>query len=367
MQKIKVGITGVNTNKGFASLAHIPAIKSLSQYKLQAISNRSVAVAEEAGRQYNVPLVFDDNKKLIDNPEIDLVSITVRVTEHRKLVELAIDAGKSIYCEWPLGNGLQEAEELLQKARDKGIHGFIGLQSRAIPAFRYIKDIIKNGKLGEIQSTTLLGSGIIYGDQMPQSLIYSTAIENGAGMIYSTFGNAVDALCHCLGEFKELNATAVNRRKTTTVIETGEQVPVTAYDQIAVNGLLTDGTVASIHYRGGTLKDNNFMWEINGSEGYIIVTGNGGNPGTFAVKLKMSLGGDDTLSEVEIPEEYLLPQVDVLSIPAANVAYNYERIFQDLQHHTHTAATFYDAVVRQRMIQAIEIAAQTGEKQSYQF
>jgi predicted dehydrogenase len=349
-EKIRVGILGVNATGGWAAMTHVPALKSLPEYSLTAVSNRTTEAAAAAGKAFDIPLTFDNNQQLIASEEVDLVTVTVRVPQHKELVSAAIAAGKDVYCEWPLGNGLEEAELLDKLAADKGIKGFVGLQSRAVPAISYVRDLIKEGYIGEVLSTSLIGSGIIFGAMMPQSFAYAVDAKNGAGMIYSTFGNAVDALCYTLGEFTELNATAINRRKVTTIIETNEEIPMTAWDQIAVNGILQSGAVASVHYRGGMVSGANFYWEINGSKGDLVITADGGSPAVFEL----------TVKGLTIPQE-----ISDLSLPAFNVAMNYKRVAKDIQEGTHLSATFHDAVIRHRMINAIEVAAKTGIRQSY--
>src|SRR5207253_11286877 len=100
--------------------------------------------------------------------------------------------------------------------------------------------------------------------------------KNGATMLSIAVGHTADALCHCLGEVRELSATMALRRKSFTIVETGESKPMTAEDQIAVSGLLESGTPFSIHYRGGRSRGTNLLWEINGTEGDLQVQAAGG-------------------------------------------------------------------------------------------
>ena len=138
---------------------------------------------------------------------------------------------------------------------------------------------------------------------------------------------------------------------------------MTVYDQVAVNGVLQSGAVTSAHYRGGTLKSNNFMWEINGSKGYVIVTGDGGNPAAMGVKVQIAKSMDDPLTDAIIPERYFRPELIGLPQPAVNVGHNYALIAKDINEGTSLAPTFEDAVRRHRMIHAIEVAASTGVRQ----
>lgn len=361
--KIRVGIIGVHPERGWATIAHIPALKALKEFELKGISNRNAEQAKVAGAKFGVPLVFSTNSELINSPEIDLVVIAVKVPEHRALVIEAINAGKAIYCEWPLGNGLEETIELTALAKAKGVHAAIGLQSRAVPAIAYIKDLIKEGFIGEVLSTTMIGSGIIYGEYNEQAMAYAMDIKNDAGMIYATFGHAVDALNDVLGEFTELNATTINRRKTTIIAETGESIPMTAFDQIAVSGVLESGAIATVHYRGGMNKGTNFHWEINGTKGDLVITAAGGHPAVFPLTIQGNNEATDELQITEVPSKYQFVEASELYPINYNIALNYSRFALDLKNGTNLAATFADAVVRHQMITAIETAGSTGIRQ----
>lgn len=365
INKIRVGIIGVDPDRGWASIAHIPAIKALPQYELVAISNRNNDKLIEAGKQLQVPQTFTDSFDLINSHEVDLVVVTVKVPYHKKLVTAILNAGKKVYCEWPLGNGLDEAIEMTELIRKKKTYGAIGLQARAVPAIAYIKDLIKNGYIGEVLSTTLIGSGIIQGESIEEAFAYAADRRHGAGMLYSTLANTVDALCYCLGEFATLNATTATRRKTIIVRETGVPIPMTSFDQVAFTGTLQSGVVASIHYRGGMFKGTNFYWEIVGTNGELVMTADGGHPGVFELTIKAVQGKNTSLVNLSVPQEYYLLDSIPRYSPAFNLAHNYIRIAKDLMEGTQQAASFIDALTRHKMIDAIEESALFGTRKNY--
>ncbi|MES2425337.1 MAG: Gfo/Idh/MocA family oxidoreductase [Bacteroidota bacterium] len=367
MNKIKTGIIGVSAERGWATMAHIPALRVLPDYEVTAISNRNNEEAFKAGAKHQVSQIFQQTSDLVSSPDVDLVVVTVKVPHHKELVTAAINAGKNVFCEWPLGNGLQETEEIADLAARKNVKGFVGLQSRAIPAISFIKDLIREGYLGEVLSTTMVGSGIFYGDFVDQASAWAMDAVNGAGMMHTTFANAADALCFTLGEFKELNATAVNRRNKTRVIETGEMVPMDVPDQIIVNGLLENGAAAAIHYRGGISKGTNFFWEINGTKGDLLITADGGHLGVYEPVIKGANREGEILEVLAVPPTYFHIDKVVLSGPAHSVAENYERIASDLNSGTHLSANFHDALIRHRMLAAVETAAVTGSRQTYNY
>src|SRR5437764_14130728 len=125
---------------------------------------------------------------------------------------------------------------------------------------------------------------------------YPNDKKNGATMLSIALGHAADALCHCLGEVRELSATMTGRRKIFTIAETGESKPMTAEDQVCVSGLLEGGAALSIHYRGGVSRGTNLLWEINGTVGDLQLTADGGHAQIFELTLR---GGNGTQSALE--------------------------------------------------------------------
>ena len=127
-KKLGVGIIGASPDRGWASDAHIPALTALKELEFIALSTSRKESAELASKQFGVALAFDNHESLVSCPEVDLVAVTVKVPHHLELATAAINAGKAVYCEWPLGNGLEEAEALARMAQDKGVFAAVGLQ-----------------------------------------------------------------------------------------------------------------------------------------------------------------------------------------------------------------------------------------------
>jgi predicted dehydrogenase len=283
-RRIRVGIIGANPDRGWAAQAHIPALRSLSDdFEITALSTSRRESADAAGKVFGVPAAFDNHLDLVNSPAVDVVAVTVKVPYHLQLATAALEAGKAVYCEWPLGNGLNEAQALAALAKRKGVLAVAGLQARAAPAVAYVRDLIEQGYVGEVLSTTLIGSGMGWGATVEPFNAYLNDKNNGATMLSIAVGHAADALCHCLGEVRELSATMTQRRTTFQVAETDETRPMTAEDQVMVSGLLQTGAALSIHYRGGVSRATNLLWEINGTEGDLQLTAAGGQAQIFEI------------------------------------------------------------------------------------
>jgi predicted dehydrogenase len=265
-----------------------------------------------------------------------------------------------IYCEWPLGNGLAEAEALAKRAKELGVRTAVGLQARSSPTIRYVRDLIRDGYVGEVLSTTLVGSGISQGATMSEVYAYLYDRKTGANQFTISFGHTIDALCWCLGEFREVWASLEMRRKTWTVEETGEVRPFNVDDQIVVGGVLQNGVVVSAHYRGGLSRGTNLLWEINGTEGDLQITADGGQVQAFDLTLLGGRGEDKSLSVMEIPAKYRTVPAEIEGF-AVNVAEAYAR-FAEGPSAVDQIPDFDEAVKRHRLLDAIERSAATGER-----
>src|SRR5881396_2333346 len=232
-KRIRVGIIGANPDRGWAAEAHIPALKSLSDdFEITALSTSRRESADAASKLFGVPVAFDNHQDLVNRTDVDVVAVTVKVPYHLELATAALHAGKSVYCEWPLGNGLTEAETLAALAKKKSVLAVVGLQARSAPSVAYVRDLIKQGYVGEVLSTTLIGSGMGWGPTVDPSNAYLNDKKNGATMLSIPLGHTTDALCYCLGEVGELSATTTMRRQTFTIAGTGQAKQMNAEDQV---------------------------------------------------------------------------------------------------------------------------------------
>jgi predicted dehydrogenase len=347
-------------------LAHIPALKALPEYELRAISTNRRESAEAAGKAFGVAATFDNHFGLIAHPGVDLVVVTVKVAYHHELVSAALNAGKMVFCEWPLGRGLAEAIDLADRADTSGIRTAIGLQARFSPAVRYARDLISDGFIGDVLSTSLVGSGHAWGPKTDQSHAYVYDIKNGATTLTVSTLHALDALTFMLGDFIRVSATLAVRRDKVHVIDEDQDIPVSAPDQVAITGSLQSGAVASIFYRGGVSRGLNLHWEINGSEGDLVMTSANGNVQVANLKLEGGSGDEGSLHEIVAPPEYTAMIPDVTAGPPSNVAQIYAQLAKDAREGTHVVPGFAHAASRHRLLGAIEAASRTGVSQVFE-
>src|SRR2546421_6136488 len=160
LSTLGVGIVGVSPVRGWAATAHIPALRALPDYQIRALSAHSAESARAAGEVFGVGTVFSDHEQLVTQADIDVVAVTVKAPQHRELVSAALAAGKAVYCEWPLGRDLDEARAMAALAAEQGVRTVVGLQGRQAPAIQFLRELLADGYVGEVLSTTMVGLSV---------------------------------------------------------------------------------------------------------------------------------------------------------------------------------------------------------------
>src|SRR5215813_12235074 len=155
--KIRLGFVGANVHATWASQSHFPALLASPDVEMTAVCTTRPESAEEARRAFGAQLAFHDVRAMVASPEIDAVAVVVKVPEHYGPTRAALEAGKHVYTEWPLGRTSAEAEELTEIARVRGVQTAVGLQSRVSPTLMYLKELLETGYVGDVLSINVGG------------------------------------------------------------------------------------------------------------------------------------------------------------------------------------------------------------------
>ena len=318
--KIRVGIVGASANRGFASIAHIPALRALPQFEIVAVGTTRQETAEAAARHYQVPLAFADARELARHPDVDLVTVSVKVPDHYEPVVAAIEAGKHVYCEWPLGRDTAEAERMLDAAERRGIRHAVGLQGQVSPAINYVRDLIAEGYVGRVLSATMIGCAPNWGATIDRAFQADRA--NGANLMTITGGHQIDALYHCLGEFRELTAFAVSQR---------DRIPL----------------------------------EIHGEKGDLALSATSrASMQRQELTVRGAQGAAEDLAELPVPAKYRWVPEGLPGDSRYNVAQLYARLAECIHEAKPVSPGFAEAVARHRLLDAIVRSSETGRKQA---
>jgi predicted dehydrogenase len=355
----RVGIVGATVTpggSGWGANAHVPALNLLPDYELKAICTAHEETAVASAASFGAELAFHDIDEMAQHPEVDLVVVSVRVPLHHELVMAGLRAGKPVFCEWPLGATLAEAEEMASLARERGLRTAVGLQARSDPSIRYAHDLIAQGYIGEVLTANLsvMTQAVL---ERGHGRIWQGVRANGANPLTIAGGHAIDALCFMLGEVVELSARVTTRITEWRDEETGSSVPVDAPDSVAVAARLESGAEIAFQVASVLVQPTGSRFEIYGDEGTLFLTSRSANVGPSQLH---GARDSDVLAELVAPDEYMVALEGTPPGPPRNVAHAYARLADALGTGEQFDPDFDLAVKRHRLLEAIERSSETG-------
>jgi predicted dehydrogenase len=360
-QKIlKVGLIGANVSYGWSPRAHIPALKALPNIELAAICTAHEDTAKASAEKYDVPLAYWNYHELLANPDIDIVGVITRVPLHHDLTMDALRAKKPVYTEWPLGSNINEAKDIAELAKSQNVPTLVGLQARQSPHHLYIKKLINDGFIGKTLSANLkvINSGVL---TRPSDRTWQKDVTLGANTLTISFGHAIDALCMSLGEFDELAATVTTQVPQWYETDTNKYVDVTSPDNIAINGVLSNGVIVSAHTASIPYHGSGMKMEIYGEEGTLVLETDG-SAQMGGMNLYGGQKDDKELKVINIPNDLTLVPDILLNTPSFNVGQMWINFGKNIASGTKPTPDFNDALNRHKMIEAINISSLENRK-----
>ena len=252
-----------------AGRAHAPAIEALPEYDLVAVGTSRPDTAARAAEQLGARYHHHDYRDLIANPEVDLVSVSVKAPLHYEMTMAALRVSKPVFTEWPLAANVQQAEEMTALAVEKGIPNIVGLQARVSPGVMHLKELIDKGYVGTPLSCSMT---MFLTSRERDSVNAWEGDRKQGGNVLSIHRRPLHRtpLCFCLGNFTELSSYVLTQVPTWHVSDTGEDVSVDAPDNILVNGVLKSGCVASVHVASAPGPAPGWRMQVYGTEGSLI-------------------------------------------------------------------------------------------------
>jgi predicted dehydrogenase len=331
MSKIlKVGIIGASAHSGWARDSHVPAVQGLKGIELSAVATSTRQTADAAADAFGVR-GYAGGLELIDDPEIDIVTIATRVPDHCHLVLAAAAAGKHIYCEWPLGRGSIETKELALSVKGRGIHTAIGLQMRSNPAFQRAQQAIAAIRVGRVLSMNIYSSTAGFGPEVADPFLYLEDPANFANLITIQAAHTVDLAVAIAGNLTSFNALPSRQYPTIRAGNSDYATSRRTFDHLALHGTLSNGAILTLEVAGGRPTDTPFRLELVGETGTIKLLG-GAPRGFQSGRLRLYVND----------EEQAVEDGELASMPdgALNVAGVYASLRDDIMRSTVTVAGF---------------------------
>jgi len=152
-KRLNVGLIGYQ----FMGKAHSNAYRQVGHFfdlpvevGMHTLCGRNEAAVRSAADKFGWANVETDWRKVLANPEIDIIDISTPGNSHCEIAVAAAEAGKTVFCEKPIGNTLAEARQMLDAVQKAKVPHAVFHNYRKAPAVALAKQMIEEGKLGRI-------------------------------------------------------------------------------------------------------------------------------------------------------------------------------------------------------------------------
>ncbi|HXF96373.1 MAG TPA: Gfo/Idh/MocA family oxidoreductase [Gemmatimonadales bacterium] len=271
---LRVGVIGA----GFARRVQIPALRLVPGAEVTAVASGHRANAEAVAREFGIPRVYSDGEELARSPEVDLVIVSSPPDTHARYAIAALEAGKHVLCEKPTALDAGEARAMLDAAaRRPDRVAWIDHELRYEPNRRRVRELIREGALGEVRHLELSLKPYLRGDGRPQmtEAPWSWWFDRsrGGGILGAVGSHLID-LCRFWTDAEVvwvggLAQAFIKRRRD----EQGVEHEVTADDFTSFVLRFSTGAVATIVLSTVAHHGPGHLAEITGSAGTLVLTG----------------------------------------------------------------------------------------------
>ncbi|MFJ1456365.1 Gfo/Idh/MocA family protein [Nocardia sp. N2S4-5] len=352
---IRVGVVGAS---GWADGSHLPALAALEQFEVTAVATTNQASADRAAAAHGVRHAFADSRALVAHPEVDMVVVSVRASGHAAVIRAALDAGKHVVSEWPLGIDAEEAGELTEAASAAGVVHAVVLQGRHSPSARFVADLLAGGRIGTLESVVLTAEGAPFGGgSIWPDLAFALDPSEGTDILTIMAGQFLSALERVAGPLIEVSARLPRTHDRVLVAGTERTAPNATPDHVLLHGMLAGGAAAVVVVHGGTgpARDG-FLLKLVGSDATVTATPTRPEEyihwGDWNIRI-----GDEFLT---VPDAYRTVPAGVRSGTPANIAALYQEVAQAITEGRQPDPSFETALRHHRLLATIEESAADG-------
>ncbi|MBV9612055.1 MAG: Gfo/Idh/MocA family oxidoreductase, partial [Acidobacteriaceae bacterium] len=145
--KVKVGIIGSQ----FEADIHAASLQMLpNEAELVAVASPTPGNAQKLAKKYGVPRVFTDYREMLKEPDIEMVTITAPNSLHAQMTIDIANSGKHVVCEKPLCMTLEEADEMIDTCKRRGVLLAYAEELFFTPKYVKAKEMADQGGLGKV-------------------------------------------------------------------------------------------------------------------------------------------------------------------------------------------------------------------------
>jgi len=214
-KNIRIGIVGV----GFGQHVHVPAFRSQPHYEVRAICASNQQRAMEVANRLSIPNAFGNWRELVEDDEIDAISIATPPALQGEIAMAALENRKSVFCEKPLCDSIDKAEALLKKAEVCGAAHMVDFIFPEIAEWAKAKQLLEAGVLGRVRHFTVSWQIETYAEHMGLDSWKTRLVEGGGTLnlfvshifyyLEWLFGPIAGLSCHMFGSRTSFSSLTV--------------------------------------------------------------------------------------------------------------------------------------------------------------
>lgn len=266
---INVAVIGT----GFGSIIHLPGYQKNDKYRLVGICGHTFEKADSLAKQYNIK-AYKSVDEIINDNEVELVSIATIPYEHYEMVEKVILSGKNIVLEKPMAMNIEQSSKMMRLADEYGVFTALVHEHRFDPAKVYAKHIIKNNVFGAIRSIEIV-KHMTYWNNIFSGRNYDwfSNMSLGGGMIGGHLSHQIDFLHYIDGiplKFVSGRAYVEVKKRYSKTLEREENQ--TSDDTVFSIIETKSGIPVIINISASKFRALNYI-KIFTSEGEIVISG----------------------------------------------------------------------------------------------
>jgi len=244
---INIGFIGAG---GIARERHLPNLAKISGVKVIAVANRSLESGQKIARDYNIPEVLDDWRKLLSRKDIDAIFIGTWPYMHKEMSAAALEAGKHVFCQARMAMDLAEAKAMVAaaKAHPRQVN-MICPPPQRMPFEPYVKQVVTSGELGVITAVELYAVG---GGNLNTNVITWRERREYSGNQILAMGIYAEALNAWFGPYEDLSARLATpiATKTDPAVNGGKPYSIQIPQVVTITGKLKNGALIFEHHTG---------------------------------------------------------------------------------------------------------------------
>jgi predicted dehydrogenase len=338
--RLRVGIIGA----GYGQHVQVPAFRGDDRVSVDILCASTEARARVIADRLGVLRASGDWREVVNDPQIDVVAISVPPALQSQIVLAAAAAGKHILAEKPLGMTLSEAQAMASAVREAGVVGAVDFEFRELEAWRRFRDLLAVKAIGPLRQVYFSWriETVAYRDN---KVSWKRDASLGGGALNLFGSHALDFILWSFGPV---------RRLTAQLVVPG---PGTADARAEAWLEMVDGPPVSLSIAADTPLGSGFRVEAYGEGGSLVLEN---LTSDYAAGFTLAMGTrSETMRAVDLPP---LPSVADGRVTAASGLVR--RFVDAIVSHSPMNPDFEDGLRVQQLIDAIRAADRLGTWQT---